>query len=324
MTPRDVVRNTIRFQGAPRLPRSFPGHFGYSSDFHGCGLHPSPDARPRSGRDEWGSVWANIGVSNLGEVKDFPIKDWSDFDEGMIPDIDAKNRFDGLKDVREKAGDRYLLGHGISIYERVHFLRGLENAWIDIYEEPENLCRLLDVLVGMNLEVIERYAGFGVDGYMFCDDWGLQNALMIHPDKWRALWKPRYRAIYEAAHAHGMDTFLHSCGYIIDILGDLIEAGLDVIQMDQQDNMGLERLGELYCGRITFYAPADIQTILPTGDLALIRRYCGEMKRQLAAENGGFIPCWYGDPKGAGHSEEAVKAMCEAFLEESIETNTQA
>ena len=36
-----------------------------------------------------------------------------------------------------------------------------------------------------------------------------------------------------------MLTLLHSCGYIMDILEDLIEIGLDVIQIDQQENMGL-------------------------------------------------------------------------------------
>jgi len=111
-----------------------------------------------------------------------------------------------------------------------------------------------------------------------------------------------------------MATFLHSCGHIVDILDDLIDIGLDVIHMDQQENMGLARLGERFRGRITFYAPADIQTVLPTGDLERIRRYCWEMKRCLGTELGGFIPCWYGDPKAVGHSEEAVRAMCEGFF----------
>jgi len=313
MTSREIVRNTIHFKGAPRLPCSFPERYGYRSDFHGCGMSPSPDSRRSNGTDEWGCVWANAGVSCLGEVKEFPLKEWADLDRIAIPQVHGKNRFEGLRSMPPT--EKYVLGGGLSIYERVHFLRGLENTWADIYEEPGNLSRLLDILVGMNLEAIEEYAKHGVDGYMFCDDWGLQNTLMISPAKWREFWKPRYARIYAACHAHGMDTFLHSCGYIADILDDLIEIGLDVIQMDQQDNMGLALLGERFRGRITFYAPADIQTVLPTGDLDRIRRYCREMKRLLGTEKGGFIPCWYADPAAVGHSEEAVRAMCDAFLE---------
>jgi len=38
--------------------------------------------------------------------------------------------------------------------------------------------------------------------------------------------------------------FFHSFGYIIDILDDLIDIGLNAINMDQQENMGLELLGK--------------------------------------------------------------------------------
>ena len=35
--------------------------------------------------------------------------------------------------------------------------------------------------------------------------------------------------------------------------------------------------------------------------------------------DGGFIAGWYGDPDGAGHAPEAVKAMCEEFMKISRE-----
>jgi len=314
MTSRDIVRNTIRFKGAPRLPHEFPEQLGYKSDVYRCGMEPSLDTRLREGVDEWGSVWRNVGNSALGEVRDFPIKNWSDFTEDMIPDINAHDRFAHLTNLREKVGEKYIIGNGISLYERVHFLRGLENTWLDIYEEPENLCKLLDILVDMNLEAIKRYAELGCDGYLFCDDWGLQNTLMINPEKWREFWKPRYKKIYAAAHSYDMDTFLHSCGYITDILDDLIEVGLDVIHMDQQENMGLENLSARFKGRITFFSTADIQTILPSNDIGKITAYCKDMKRLLATDKGGFMPCWYSDPVGVGHTKEAICAMCDAFL----------
>ena len=313
MTSKEIIRNTIRFKGAERLPMDFPERFGYESDFCRCGMNPSPDSRRRIGADEWGSVWDCAGVSNLGEVRDFPIKNWANFDWDSVPPVHGRGRFDALRKLPPT--DKYVLAGGISIYERVHFLRGLENTWADLYEEPENLCRLLDILVNMNLEVIEEYAKHGVDGFIFCDDWGLQNTLMISPAMWREFWKPRYAKIYAAAHARGMDTFLHSCGYIADILDDLIEIGLDVVHMDQQENMGLEELGKRFRGRLTFFSPADIQTVLPSDDLDRIRNYCREMKRHLATDMGGLIPCWYADPAGAGHGEAAVRAMCDAFLE---------
>jgi uroporphyrinogen-III decarboxylase len=216
--------------------------------------------------------------------------------------------------ARDRAGDRFLRAGGISLYERVHFLRGLENTWADIYEAPDNLRRLIDVLVDMNLHAIERYAAADADGYIWCDDWGLQNRLMISPQSWRAIWKPAYTRVYQAAHEAGLLTFLHSCGDITAILDDLIEAGLDVIQMDQQENMGLELLGGRFGGRITFWCPVDIQKTMSRGSLDDIRSYCRRLVSILGRPTGGFIAKWYNDATGAGHRQEAIAAMCEEFL----------
>lgn len=316
MTSRETVIRAIKFQNPERLPYSLPEKYG--SDIYDFGF-PHPDRRPKKGVDEWGAVWDNIGGSNLGQVKDYPLKDWSNFDKLRIPDINDPKRWETLKGTREKAGDKFLLGWGISIYERVHFIRGFENTWADIYEEPENLCRLLDILTDMSIEIVNRYGKEGFDGYIFCDDWGLQNQLMISPAKWRELWKPRYARIFDACHKNGILTFLHSCGYIVEILDDLIEIGLDVIHMDQQENMGLELLGERFGGRITFYAPVDIQKTMVYGTLDDIRAYCRKMTRLLGRPEGGFIARWYTDPVGAGHRQEALDAMCEEFLKISNE-----
>jgi len=299
------------------LPYDFPELYG--TDFASVGMSPSPDQRPSQGVDEWGAVWENIGVCHLGQVKDPPLKEWGDFDRLPIPDIREARRWESLDGARERAGDRFLLASGISIYERVHFIRGLENAWLDIHSAPGKLGELIDILVEMNLYAIERYAAAGADGYIFCDDWGLQKSLMISPEAWRAIWKPRYARIYGAAHDAGLLTFLHSCGYIVDILDDLIEIGLDVIHMDQQENMGLDLLGDRFGGRITFFSPVDIQNTMVNGTLEDVRAYCGEMVRLLGRPEGGFIPRWYSDPVGAGHRQEAIDAMCQEFLRLSAE-----
>ena len=183
----------------------------------------------------------------------------------------APQRWRGLDHARSDAGDLFLLANGISIYERVHFIRGLENTWIDVLEEPDRLGRLIDILVDMNLYAIRRYAKAGADGFIFCDDWGLQDRLMIDPEAWRRIWKPRYARIYEAAHQAGLLCFLHSCGNIVSILDDLIEIGLDVIQMDQQENMTLELLGRRFGGRLTFWCPVDIQQTMARGNPDQIR-----------------------------------------------------
>jgi uroporphyrinogen decarboxylase len=311
MKAKDIVRSAILFENPPRIPLNLTPEYGQDIAF--IGMNPNVDARPRSGRDEWGSVWANLEISDLGEVKDFPLKNWSDFEKLKIPDITDSRRWESLRDQCKAFTDKFILANGISLYERVHFVRGMENAWIDIYENPEKLCKLIDILVEMNLYAIKRYAEAGADGLMWCDDWGLQDRLMISPEKWRKIWKPRYARVYKAAHEANLLTFLHSCGDITSIMDDLIEVGLDVIQMDQQINMGLDELGKNFGGRITFWCPVDIQAIMPNGSPDEIRKYTRKMVATLGRPEGGFIGQWYSDPKGAGHSQESIDAMCSEF-----------
>ena len=312
MTPREVVRRTIRFEGADRIPYRLTPEYG--SDFAHVGMNPSPDARPRSGVDEWGCVWENVGVSSLGEVKQPVLKEWDQWDDLSIPDVRDPSRWRSLDGARERAGEKFLLASGVSLYERAHFVRGLEDIWLDILTAPAELGRLIDVLVEMNLYAVEQFARAGADGYMWCDDWGLQDRLMISPQSWRDIWKPRYARVYRAAHEAGLLTFLHSCGDITAILDDLIEIGLDVIQMDQQENMGLDRLGQRFGGRITFWCPVDIQATMVHGSLDDIRAYCRKLAGTLGRPEGGFIAKAYGDRAGAGHSQEALDAMCEEFV----------
>jgi len=143
MTSREVVGRTIKFEGADRIPYALAPEYG--SDFASVGMVRSPDARPKSGVDEWGCVWENIGVSNLGEVKQPVLTDWADWDNLTIPDIRDPKRWESLADARNRAGDKFLMAEGISLYERVHFLRGLEDTWVDIHTNPEELGRLTDI-----------------------------------------------------------------------------------------------------------------------------------------------------------------------------------
>jgi uroporphyrinogen-III decarboxylase len=276
-------------------------------------MAPHIDGMLSEGVDEWGCVWGNAGKSKFGEVCVHPLADWADLPNLKIPQIYEVERFHSVKNIPSELKDKYIVANGNSIYARILYLRGLENTWADIYEEPENLCKLIDIIVDMNIEIIKLYAKHGVDGYIFADDWGLQTSLMINPVKWREIWKPRYKRIFDACHENGIIPHMHSCGYILEILEDLIEIGLKVIEMDQQANMGFEALTK-FRGRITFSVTVDIQAVMPKNDMDEIKRYCDDMVRYLGTDKGGLFVRWYGDPVGVGHTDEAIKTMCNHFL----------
>lgn len=317
MTSREVFLRTIEFRDPERVAMTLLKEYG--NDVYSINMSPSTDYRPSGGSggsDEWGAVWENIGISKVGEVKKVPLERWEDWDKLNVPDVLAPHRWQHLYEhtFTPAERDRFCIAGGLSLYARIHYVRGLENTWTDIYLYPDELRRMINLLVEMNLKAIGRYQQFPVDGYMFCDDWGLQDKLMIAPDSWREFWKPAYARVFAAAHAAGMKTILHSCGHIVAILDDLIDCGLDVIQMDQQQNMGLDALSR-FAGRITFWCPVDIQNMMCRGTPEAIGDYARQMFSTLATTHGGFIAGYYGDPVGAGHSPQAIKAASEAFCQ---------
>jgi uroporphyrinogen-III decarboxylase len=54
--------------------------------------------------------------------------------------------------------------------------------------------------------------------------------LFASPDTFRELYKPYIKAINDKIHKlTGWKTFMHCCGGIFEIIGDIVEAGIDIL-----------------------------------------------------------------------------------------------
>ena len=262
-------------------------------------------------KDNWGVLW-----HKERQVIESPLKDWSGLDNLKVPNYFTKSNFAIIKTLKFFFKNRFVLGdmHDM-IFSRMQYLRGYEQFMEDLYLERENIEKLADKIIALNIEVINKYADLGVDGVLGFDDLGLQDRLMISPDMWREIFKPKYKVLIEAAHARGLKFILHSCGYIYDIIEDFIEIKLDALQCDQQDNMGVDKLNEKYGGRITFFSPVDVQTSLSTNDYEKITKKTKYLKNTLGSHNGGLIGKVYNSPKALGANEKSVRVMLDAFLD---------
>jgi uroporphyrinogen decarboxylase len=314
---KEIVKLAIKFKGPPRIPFDLPEPYG--SDIAIITQQFPEDIKLENGKrmDMWGAIWQTLD-EGMGEITDPPIKNLDDYSNYQWPPLLKDELWQTvIKQVEAGRKNRKYLIAGLvtSLFERMHHLRGLSSLMMDFHDNCEAVEKMADDIVTLICELLDRHALIGADAMMFCDDWGLQERLMISPDMWRTFYKPRYARIFGHAHKLGLDTFMHSCGYIVDILDDLIEIGLDVIQMDQQMNMGLDLLSERFGGRITFWCPADIQAIMPNLGPKEIQDYTKQLVYKLGNFNGGFIGKWYPSPEAVNHSSENIKAMAEIFCE---------
>jgi len=133
--------------------------------------------------------------------------------------------------------------------------------------------------------------GNDVDVLMASDDLGFQDGLMISPQTYREIIKPRHRKYFQLMHDMSPAKILfHTCGSVIDIIDDLIEIGVDAIHPVQVSAAGMEpgNLKRRYGDRLAFWGGIDTQYVLPRGKVDEVE---AEVEKRIdeLGENGGYI-----------------------------------
>lgn len=264
-------------------------------------------------RDGFGSVWSTAGRPfHLVEpgLKE-PSLDAYEFPEAEVFIDEARGR--RSVEVCERYPDSFrVAGFGWGLFERSWNMRGFENAFMDVLAQPDFYEELLDRIVDLQLKFIEASVKLPVDGIMFSDDWGDQRGVLIGPDNWRRFLKPRLAKLYQAVHDAGKLTLSHCCGSVADIMGDLVEIGLDVLESVQPEAMDPYELKRKWGDTITFWGGLGSQSTIPFGSrqevFDEVERLCREMSR-----GGGYIlgPAKALQPETSG---ERAADVLEAFL----------
>ena len=150
----------------------------------------------------------------------------------------------GIRELYENTDYSIMATVGFSMFETGCFLRGMENFLCDIYMDKSGVERLLDKLLENNLKKLEKIingVGKYIDMIRFVDDMGSQDRPFIPPDKYRDIFKPRHKKMWDYVHNNSdCKVRLHSCGSIYELLPDIIDAGIDVIDPVQNTARDME------------------------------------------------------------------------------------
>ena len=334
MDGRERFRRALRFERPDRAPRdlwALPGirmyrqdeleavRALYPPDLTGPDFRYGPSERARGTPavvgtyvDEWGCPFTVAEPGVVGEVKDPPLADWRALDRFQPPWEMLREADFSRVNASCTATDRFVLrGTMARPFERMQFLRGSENLYLDLGYGTAEMYRLREMLHEFFCHEMELWAKTDVDGISFMDDWGTQTALLIAPTMWRELFKPLYADYCRIIHAASKFAFFHSDGHITDIIPDLIEIGVDAVnsQLFCQD---IEELGRRFKGQITFWGEIDRQWILPFGSVEQVREAVRRVRRALDDGRGGVVAeCEW----GIGVPRENIEAVFKTWLE---------
>ena len=144
------------------------------------------------------------------------------------------------------------------------------------------------MVLEFNRGMVERYLALGVDVLNFGDDLGMQERLTISPAAWRRYVKPAYAELFGMCRRAGAHVYLHSDGYIVDIMPDLLECGVTMLNPQDLCN-GVETIRRELKGKVCIDLDIDRQTVVPRGTPAQVEDHIRRCVEALGSSAGGLM-----------------------------------
>lgn len=244
--------------------------------------------------DEWGTGWEYRIFGIAGHPKYYPFPSWEEaLKNYKFPELTkvgsqvfAQEKLEGSENRK-----KYLLFNGwISIFEKLHALRPIEELLIDLCMEDPYLLAFIDKLVDYWMSAIDYYIELGTDVFVFGDDWGTQNGPMVSPDMFREIFKPRYKKLFTHIQNSGGLVFLHCCGNMGELFDEFLELGIrglwPQLNFYDKDDAFTEKCRE---NKVAIYLHTDRQYLMPLGTPEEIKNYIKKTSQKYKDLGGGGI-----------------------------------
>jgi uroporphyrinogen decarboxylase len=160
---------------------------------------------------------------------------------------------------------------------------GMQTALMNMIANPEVYeavdKKIVDFYLKANEIFYEATKG-KLDAVLIGNDMGSQRGLMLSPQCVRDFVIPGSKKLVEQAHSYGLKVIYHSCGSIVDVIPDLINAGVDVIHPIQALATGMDphNLKDKFDGRVSFCGGVDTQDLLVNGTPDMVRAKVKELR----------------------------------------------
>lgn len=243
--------------------------------------------------DDLGFVWRSSRREKTSWIVKRPFEEESgaiEFIKGWIQRIKAgtkelRSNRNGFREryhrefmrIQEAIGDtiNLLAEQGVGLDDIRHRL-GIELFSYVEKDDPGLISEFLDVYTEHAIEVCHAIADRSLSpAVMTYGDIACKGKLLHSPDFLRREFFPRLKKLNDAWHEHGFKVLFHSDGYIMDVIEDLIDAGIDGLNpIETVAGMSLKELKERYGDRIFLAGGIDMSQLLSNGTPEEVREEC--------------------------------------------------
>lgn len=339
---RDTLLRAIRFEKPDYIPMTFHindacwDHYDQNAlldlmedhpflfpDFQrpSVPVKPEYDANARVTEpytDDFGCVWKTSMNGIVGSVVEHPLADISKYATYRFPDPETSMglgpmdwaAFERRVEQQKARGEMTYgdLRHGHT-FQQLCDIRGYMDALMDLSDEEDVVMELLEKLCRFNLAQIRHFLKADVDIVRIPEDLGMQIGPMISPALFREYIKPLYQRMLEPVRQAGKIIHMHSDGDIRTLVDDIIEGGVDVINLQDLVN-GVDWIGNKFRGKTCVDLDIDRQKITPFGTPAEIDAHVKYCIETVGCPDGGLMMIYGLYP---GVPLENVKALMDAM-----------
>ena len=118
----------------------------------------------------------------------------------------------------------------------------------------------------------------------------MQDRIIMGPDTWRAVDKPRMARLIADTRAVNPDLYfyVHSDGNVMDLVEDFIEIGFDIVNPLQPECMDPAEVKQRWGDKIVLHGGISLQRTLPNGTPDEVRAEVEALVRSCGY-NGGLV-----------------------------------
>ena len=238
--------------------------------------------RHRIGAGDWYEEWVDGPLTGAETVADVECCQLPGPEQIRAPP-DYAGRVAQLK-----AEGLFVTGGIPNPYKQAWLLRGMENVLADYLLNREMLEALYDRLYELYGAMARRMALAGVDMITVTGDIAMQDRIVMGPDTWRAVDKPRLAQLVAECRALNPDMlfYIHSDGDVSALMGDVVEIGFDVVNPLQPECMDPAAVKRQWGDRIALHGGVSLQCTLPFGTVEEVRREVEDLIRACGYDGG--------------------------------------
>jgi uroporphyrinogen decarboxylase len=228
----------------------------------------------------------------VADLADLPLDDprdpkWLTF-TAWNPDFAGMNVVDAITQYGSR---RAIIAHMWGIVEGTSTFLGIENCWANLGLEPELMMNWFDRYADWLCGLVDSCAGAGVDLITLSDDWGSNKNMLFSPRMWRKMIRPYAERVVKHARSQGLWVNLHSDGYIMNVMDDIVEMGYTMLHPVQESaGMDPHIIKQQYGDKLVIYGSLDIVDGLYKYDGDELDRYITD-RFAIYAPGGGFVYC---------------------------------